>query len=227
VNPARKREFKDQLFEQFARIGKSVAHGHRLEILELLAQAPRTVEDLAREAGLSVANASQHLQVLRRCNLVSVKRNGLYAYYALASEDVLTLCRVLRRLGEKHLAEVQRLVDAYLTSRQRLEPISCEELLRRIREKTVWVLDVRPRQEYEAGHIAGARSIPLAELKARLKEIPRSKQIVAYCRGPYCVFADEAVAVLSSRGYRAVRLREGFPEWKSRHLPAEAGPGVP
>jgi rhodanese-related sulfurtransferase/DNA-binding transcriptional ArsR family regulator len=224
MDAAIKREFKDQLFEQFARIGKSLANGRRLEILELLAQGPRTVEELAHETGLSVANASQHLQVLRRCNLVSVKRNGLYAHYKLTSDDVLQLCISLRRLGEKHLSDVQRLVENYLSSRQNLEPISCEDLIRGLKEKNVFVLDVRPRKEYEAGHIAGARSIPLAELKARLKEIPRKRDIVAYCRGPYCVFADEAVSVLASRGYRAVRLREGFPEWKSQRLAVEVGP---
>lgn len=219
-----KREFKDQLFEQFARIGKSLSNGRRLEILELLAQGPRTVEEVSRETGLSIANASQHLQVLRRCNLVSVKRDGLYANYQLASDDVLRMCISMRRLGERHLSDVQRLVDTYLSSRAKLEPISCQDLLRKLKEKNVFMLDVRPREEYEAGHIAGARSIPVIELKARLKEIPRKREVVAYCRGPYCVFADEAVSFLASRGYRAVRLREGFPEWKSQRLAVDAGP---
>ena len=223
MNNLTKREFKDQLFEQFARIGKSLSNGRRLEILELLAQGPRTVEDLARETGLSVANASQHLQVLRRCNLVSVKREGLYANYKLASEDVLQICISMRRLGERHLSDIQRLVEIYLSSRDGLEPISCHELVRRLKEKNVFMLDVRPREEYKADHIAGARSIPISELKTRLKEIPRKQKIVAYCRGPYCVFADEAVSILASRGYRAVRLREGFPEWKSAKLPVETG----
>jgi rhodanese-related sulfurtransferase len=187
----------------------------------LLAQGPRTVEDLAGETNLSVANASQHLQVLRRCGLVSVKRNGLYATYKLANEDVLDICISLRRLAEKHLSDVQRLVEIYLSSRQNLEPISCQELLRKLKEKNVFLLDVRPDKEYGAGHIAGARSIPVNELKARLKEIPRKREIVAYCRGPYCVFADEAVSFLTSRGYRAVRMREGFPEWKAMRLPVE------
>jgi rhodanese-related sulfurtransferase/DNA-binding transcriptional ArsR family regulator len=223
MNAATKREFKDQLFEQFARIGKSLSNGRRLEILELLAQGPRTVEDLARETGLSVANASQHLQVLRRCHLVSVKREGLFANYKLASDDVLRMCISIRRLGERHLSDIQRLVETYLSSREKLEPISCQELLRRLKEESIFLLDVRPREEYEAGHIAGARSIPLSELKTRLKEIPRKREIVAYCRGPYCVFADEAVSILASRGYRAVRLREGFPEWKTRRFSIEAG----
>jgi rhodanese-related sulfurtransferase/DNA-binding HxlR family transcriptional regulator len=219
-----KREFKDHLFEQFARIGKSLSNGRRLEILEVLAQGARTVEELARETGQSIANTSQHLQVLRRSNLVTVKREGLYANYKLASDDVLQMCISMRRLGERHLSDVQQLVDTYLSSRAKLEPISCRELLRKLREKNVFVLDVRPLEEYEAGHIAGARSIPLAELKERLKEISREREIVAYCRGPYCVFADEAVSFLASKGYRAVRLREGFPEWKSQRLAVEVGP---
>jgi rhodanese-related sulfurtransferase/DNA-binding HxlR family transcriptional regulator len=219
-----KREFKDQLFEQFARIGKSLSNGRRLEILELLAQRARTVEELARETGLSIANTSQHLQVLRRSNLVTVKREGLYARYSLASDEVLQICISMRRLGEQHLSDVRRLVETYLSARTKLEPISCQELQRKLKEKNVFVLDVRPLEEYEAGHIAGARSIPLAELKERLKEISREREIVAYCRGPYCVFADEAVSFLASKGYRAVRLREGFPEWKSQRLAVEVGP---
>jgi rhodanese-related sulfurtransferase len=223
MDTATKREFKDQLFEQFARIGKSLSNGRRLEILELLAQGPRTVEDVSREVGLSVANTSQHLQVLRRSNLVSVKREGLYARYKLASDDVLQMCISMRRLGERHLSDVQRLVDTYLSSRARLEPISCRDLLRKLKEKNVFVLDVRPIEEYEEGHIAGARSIPLPELKKRLKEIHRKRELVAYCRGPYCVLADQAVSFLASRGYRAVRLREGFPEWKNQRLAVAVG----
>jgi rhodanese-related sulfurtransferase/DNA-binding transcriptional ArsR family regulator len=219
-----KREFKDQLFEQFAQIGKSLSNGRRLEILEVLAQGPRTVEDLARETEQSVANTSQHLQVLRRANLVKVKRKGLYARYSLASDEVLQLCISMRRLGEQHLSDLRRLVETYLSARAKLEPISCQDLLRKLKETNVFVLDVRPLEEYEAGHIAGARSIPLAKLKERLKEVPTTKEIVAYCRGPYCVFADEAVSFLASKGYHAVRLREGFPEWKSRRLAVEVGP---
>jgi rhodanese-related sulfurtransferase/DNA-binding transcriptional ArsR family regulator len=222
-----KREFKDQLFEQFARIGKSLSNGRRLEILELLAQRARTVEELARETGLSIANTSQHLQVLRRSNLVTVKREGLYARYSLASDEVLHICISMRRLGEQHLSDVRRLVETYLSARAELEPISCQDLLRKLKEKNIFVLDVRPREEFEAGHIAGAWSIPLADLKARLREIPRKREIVAYCRGPYCVFADEAISFLASRGYRAVRLKEGFPEWKEQQLAVEIGPDSP
>jgi rhodanese-related sulfurtransferase len=219
-----KREFKDQLFEQFARIGKSLSNGRRLEILELLAQRTQTVEDLARETGLSIANTSQHLQVLRGANLVTVKRDGLYARYSLASSDVVQLCIAMRRLGERQLSDVHRLVETYLSARTTLEPISCQDLQRKLKEKSVLVLDVRPREEFEEGHIAGARSVPLSELKARLREISRKREIVAYCRGPYCVFADEAVAFLSSKGYKAARLEEGFPEWKGQRLAVEIGP---
>jgi len=225
VSDSRKREFKDQLFEQFARVGKCLSNGRRLEILELLAQGPHTVEELARKVELSVANASQHLQVLRKSSLVTVKRDGLYAHYSLASSDVLQLWISMRRLGEKHLADIQQLVANYLSKRQELEPVSCENLRRKLKEKSVVMLDVRPREEYEAGHIAGARSIPLAELKARLREIPKKRDVVAYCRGPYCVFADEAVSILAASGYRALRLEEGFPEWKSRGLAVETGFG--
>lgn len=225
MNPETKREFKDQLFEQFARIGKCLSNGRRLEILEVLAQGPHSVEELAREVGLSIANASQHLQVLRRSNLVTVKREGLYANYNLASDEVLRICISMRRLAEKHLSDVRQLVNSYLSAREKLEPLSCEELLRRLKDQSVFMVDVRPHEEYEAGHIAGARSIPLAELRARLREIPKKRAVVAYCRGPYCVFADEAVSILSSKGYRAVRLQEGFPEWKSRGLAVEAGFG--
>jgi rhodanese-related sulfurtransferase len=223
IEAARKREFKDQLFEQFARIGKCLSNGRRLEILELLAQGPHTVEQIAGKVDLSVANASQHLQILRKSNLVSVKREGLYAHYSLATSDVLQLWISMRRLGEKHLADIRQLVDNYFSSREELEAVSCEELLRKLKESSVFMLDVRPREEYEAGHIAGARSIPLTDLKARLREIPKKREVVAYCRGPYCVFADEAVSILAARGYRAMRFEEGFPEWKIRGLAVETG----
>jgi rhodanese-related sulfurtransferase/DNA-binding transcriptional ArsR family regulator len=223
IDAARKREFKDQLFEQFARIGKSLSNGRRLEILELLAQGPHTVEQIAGKVDLSVANASQHLQILRKSNLVSVKREGLYAHYRLASIDVLQLWISMRRLGERHLSDIRQLVDNYLSSREHLEPICCKDLLRKLKEKSVFMVDVRPLEEYEAGHIAGARSIPLTELKARLREIPKKREVVAYCRGPYCVFADEAVSILAASGYRALRFEEGFPEWKAHGLAVETG----
>jgi rhodanese-related sulfurtransferase len=215
------RLFKDKLFEQFARVGKALANPHRLEILDLLAQGERTVEDLAREAGMSVANTSRHLQELRAARLVEVRREGLYGYYRLADERVFAAWRAIRDLGEARLAEIDRLVGSYLTDRDSLEAVCAEELLAKMREEGVEVLDVRPEDEYRAGHIPGARSVPVERMEAYLEEIPRDREVVAYCRGPYCVFSDEAVALLRSRGYRARRLREGLPDWRAAGLPVE------
>jgi rhodanese-related sulfurtransferase/DNA-binding transcriptional ArsR family regulator len=215
------RLFKDKLFEQFARVGKALANPHRLEILDLLAQGERTVEDLAREAGMSVANTSRHLQELRAARLVEVRREGLYGYYRLADERVFAAWRAIRDLGEARLAEIDRLVGSYLTDRDSLEAVCAEELLAKMREEGVEVLDVRPEDEYRAGHIPGARSVPVERMEAYLDEIPRDREVVAYCRGPYCVFSDEAVALLRSRGYRARRLREGLPDWRAAGLPVE------
>jgi rhodanese-related sulfurtransferase/DNA-binding transcriptional ArsR family regulator len=215
------RLFKDKLFEQFARVGKALANPHRLEILDLLAQGERTVEDLAREAGMSVANTSRHLQELRAARLVEVRREGLYGYYRLADERVFAAWQAIRDLGEARLAEIDRLVGSYLTDRDSLEAVCAEELLAKMREEGVEVLDVRPEDEYRAGHIPGARSVPVERMEAYLEEIPRDREVVAYCRGPYCVFSDEAVALLRSRGYRARRLREGLPDWRAAGLPVE------
>ena len=210
----RKRDFKDALFGEFARIGKAVASGRRLEILDLLAQGERSVEDLAEETSQSVANTSQHLQVLKQAQLVEPRRSGTFIRYRLADEKVILLCVALREVAEARLADVGRLVDTYLEGRNTLQGIDSSELRRRIKEGGTVVLDVRPATEYQAGHIAGARSIPVSELSERLKELPKSKTVVAYCRGPYCVFADEAAALLSRKGYKALRLEGGFPEWK-------------
>jgi rhodanese-related sulfurtransferase/DNA-binding transcriptional ArsR family regulator len=209
-----KRDFKDALFGEFARIGKAVANERRLEILDLLAQGERTVEELAMEVSQSVANTSQHLQVLKQAQLVEARREGTFVRYRLADERVMRLGVALREVAEARLAEVGRLVDSYFADRSTLQGIDSKELRRRLKEGTAVVLDVRPAIEYEAGHIAGARSIPISELAARLKELPKSKTIVAYCRGPYCVFADEAVVLLSRKGFKALRLENGFPEWK-------------
>jgi len=221
---AAKRMFKSQLFEQFARIGKGLSSGRRLELLELLAQGDRTVEDLASETGMSVANTSQHLKGLREAQLVEVRREGLYARYRLANEHVFVLWQVLRDLGTARLAEIRQIVATFLADRESLRGITCEELQRRLEERSVVLLDVRPDKEYRAGHVPGARSIPLAELKAQLKALPKRKEIVAYCRGPYCVFADEAVTLLRSHGRKATRLEIGFPDWKARGLPVETAP---
>jgi rhodanese-related sulfurtransferase len=214
MDMARKRRFKDALFSEFARIGKALASGRRLELIELLAQGERTVEELAKETAQSFANTSQHLQVLRQAQLVETRRDGTFISYRLADQKVLRVWLALSELGNSRLAEVGRLVDTYLKDRATLQAVDCEELRRRLNDGSTVVLDVRPTVEYEAGHISGARSIPVTELAKRLKDLPKSKTIVAYCRGPYCVFADEAASLLSSNGFRALRLAGGFPEWK-------------
>jgi rhodanese-related sulfurtransferase len=224
MDPTLKRTFKARLFGEFARIGKALGSPHRLHLIELLAQGERTVEQLTRELVLPVANVSQHLQVLRSARLVSVRREGLYAHYALADSMVFRLWQTLRDLGQAHLAEVELIVTEYLGRRDDLEAVGADELLRRLRAEDVTVLDLRPRQEYEAGHIAGARCVPPEELEARLRQLSKDTEVVAYCRGPYCVLADEAVALLRTKGYRARRLAEGFPDWLGRGLPAESGP---
>ena len=221
MNEREHRAFKEELFGQFARIGRALANPHRLELLDLLAQGERTVEELAREAGMSVANTSRHLQELRSARLVEVRREGLYGYYRLADERVFGVWRAIRELGEARLAEIDWLVRTHLKDRESLEPVGAEELLERLRRKDVLVLDVRPEEEYRAGHIPGALSVPLERLEAYLAEIPKDQEIVAYCRGPYCVFADEAVALLRSRGYRARRLQEGLPDWRAAGMPVE------
>ena len=213
------RELKDRLYEQFARIGKAMASPKRLEILDLLAQGERTVEEIAGEAAMPVASASQHLQVLKNARMVESRREGLYAFYRLAGEEVFEAWRAVRELGEERLAEVDRVVETYLEDRSALEAVDSEKLMELLIEGEAVVLDVRPEREYRSGHIAGAVSVPVAELEARLQTLPKDKEIIAYCRGPYCVFSDEAVKLLNARGYRASRLAEGFPEWRSAGLP--------
>lgn len=214
-----KRAFKAALYEQFARISRALANPHRLELLDLLTQGERTVEELAREAALSIANASQHLQTLRAAQLVAVRREGLYAYYRLADDSVQDLWLTLRAVGERQLADLQQIVQTFLADRSQLQSIGMEELRRRLTDDSVVVLDVRPAQEYAAGHLPQARSIPLEELISRLDELPREQPIVAYCRGPYCVLADEAVDVLTAHGYTAYRLDAGVPEWQAQGYP--------
>ncbi|MBX6341695.1 MAG: metalloregulator ArsR/SmtB family transcription factor [Thermomicrobiaceae bacterium] len=221
------RAFKDRLYAEFASIGKALASPHRLELLDLLAQGERSVEELAREAELSVANASAHLQVLRRAHLVESEKRGLNVVYRLASPRVFDLWRALRDLGTTQLAEIDRLVATYLSDRDQFEAVDRDELLRRMERGEVVVLDVRPAVEYRQGHILGARSIPVHQLEQRLAELPRDREVVAYCRGPYCVYADEAVRLLRSHGFRASRLIEGFPEWRSAGYPVEARPAGP
>jgi rhodanese-related sulfurtransferase len=218
-------EFKAALFEHFARIASAFASPRRIEIIDLLTQGERPVERIARETGLTFANASGHLQVLKTARLVVARKAGLQVFYRLADPMVLRGYRALRELAAERQAEVRQLVDDYFSSTDGLEPVEKEELLRRARARDVVVLDVRPPEEYAAGHIAGASSMPLAEIERHLRRLPRGKQIVAYCRGPYCFFAAEAVRLLRKRGIAAVRLKEGFPEWREAGFPVEQGAG--
>jgi rhodanese-related sulfurtransferase len=210
------RRFKDAIYEQFARIGKAVSAPKRLELLDLLCQGPRTVDALAQQAALSVANASQHLQVLRAARLVDAEKKGLYVEYRLADPDVCRFFLALRGLAEARLAEVDQVTRAYFDQRGVMEAVEADELLRRVKRGEVTVLDVRPAEEYRAGHIPGALSIPVDELKARLKELPKTREVVAYCRGPYCVMAVEAVELLRKKGFTAHRMEDGVADWRAR-----------
>jgi DNA-binding transcriptional ArsR family regulator/rhodanese-related sulfurtransferase len=217
------REFKDGLYAQFSRIGKAVGSPHRLEMLELLAQGERTVDSLASEIGLSLANASQHLQTLRQAALVETRKEGLYVYYRLAEPAVFELCSAVRSVAERRLADLERLVAEHFGDRAQPQPVDMRDLLQRVRSNEVIVLDARPVGEYEAGHIAGAISVPVDELQRRLRSLPSDKEYVAYCRGPYCVYADRAVELLVKSRRRARRLAEGFPEWRAAGFPIERG----
>lgn len=215
------RDFKDRLYEQFARVGKAVANPARIEFLELLAQSERTVDSLAKETGLSLANASQHLIALREAGLVLSRKVGLSVHYRLADPSVFALLRALRTVAERRLAEIDRLVTEHFVGRADADAVSFEDLLRRAKSGEVVVLDARPANEYEAGHIEGAISAPIDLLQERLRKLPKSKQYVAYCRGPYCVYADHAVELLRANGRTAQRLQDGYPEWKAAGLPVE------
>jgi rhodanese-related sulfurtransferase/DNA-binding transcriptional ArsR family regulator len=210
------RQFKDAIYAQFARLGKAVAAPKRLELLDLLCQSPRTVETLADQAAISVANTSQHLQVLRAAGLVAADKKGLYVEYRLADDEVARFFIGLRGLAESRLAEVERVTREYVERRGTMEGIQGEELMRRVKRGEVTVLDVRPVEEYRAGHIPGALSIPVDELKTRLKELPKTREVVAYCRGPYCVMAVEAVALLRKKGFKAQRMELGVVDWRAR-----------
>ena len=214
-------EFKHDLFNQFARVARAMGNGHRLELLEFLAQGERSVEALARVAGMTVANTSQHLQQLRQAGLVASRREGQRVFYRLSGDDVSALLGALREVAERHLAEVRRLVDDYLTVKDDLEPVPAAELLERAKAGLVTVLDVRPPEEYAAGHLPGAVNIPLAELEQHLDALNPSGEIVAYCRGPHCVLAFDAVARLRAGGIDARRLEGGLPEWRQQGLPVE------
>jgi rhodanese-related sulfurtransferase len=215
------RQPKEQLYHLFTQVASAMSNPHRLELLDLLVQAPRTVEELASEAQMSVANTSQHLQRLKQAHLVVNTREGLYVRYHLSDPAVARLWLELRGVAEQQLAEVERTLDAYRERRHEFEKISADELQRRMSKNQVVLLDVRPEVEYQAGHLPGAISIPLDELGRRLDELPKSKSIVAYCRGPYCVFADEAVGLLTAKGRKAARLEEGIAEWQAAGLALE------
>lgn len=215
------RNVKSLLFAEFARVSKALGSGNRLELLEFLAQGERSVEALARLSGLSVANTSRHLQILRQAGLVSARKEGLYVYYSLSGAGVIKLLAALQEVAQHNVAEVTRLIDTYLKAKDSLEPVSANELLERMRQGLVTLVDVRPREEFAAGHLPGAINVPLTEIESGSAVLPRDKDIVAYCRGPFCVLSFEAVARLREQGFNARRLETGFPEWKVAGLPVE------
>jgi ArsR family transcriptional regulator len=213
---------KRALYAQFAVVAKAIAHEHRLELLELVAQGERSVEALAQRSGLTIANASQHLQQLRRAGLVTARRQAKFVLYHLADDTVLTMLAAMQKVAERNVGEVQRILRSYFHERDELEPVSRAELTQRIKKSLVTIIDVRPEDEFALGHVPGARNIPLSELKRRLSKLDRKTEIVAYCRGPYCVLSFEAVAQLRKLGFRARRLEDGLPEWKAAGLPIES-----
>jgi rhodanese-related sulfurtransferase/predicted transcriptional regulator len=216
---------KQQVFASLAEIARAVGHAHRLELLEHLGQGERSVEDLAARAGLALANTSRHLQLLRRGGLVQGRRDGKRVYYRLAGEDaVVDLLTALSRVGERSSAEIARVMASYFRARDDMEAVSREELLDRLRCGAVTLIDVRPEDEFAHGHLPGALNIPLGQLELRLAELPPDREVVAYCRGPWCVLSFEAVALLRRRGHLARRLEDGFPEWKVAGLPIESAP---
>lgn len=212
---------KRALFKLFAEIARAIGHEHRLELLEALAQGEMSVEVLAERTGLKIANASHHLQQMRRAGLIAARREGKFVYYRICDDAVIDLVASLARVGERTMAEVKLLVSGYFNDRDSLEPISRTELLARIEDDLVTVIDVRPEDEFALGHLPGARNIPLDKLRRRLARLDRGKQIVAYCRGPYCMLSFEAVALLRAKGFEVRRLEDGFPEWRAAGLPVE------
>lgn len=216
-----KRAFKDKLYTQLASLARSMANPRRMEIIELLAQGAFSVEKIATETQLSIANASQHLQVLKAAHLVEAQRHGNFIYYRLANDDVFKAWKALRTLGAERNANVEKVVRDYRNAADGHEPVTIGELIKRLKSGKVTLVDVRPEHEYNHGHIASAKSMPINELAKRLKELPRRSEIVVYCRGPFCFFADEAVAILTRAGYKARRMEEGYPDWLTKGLPVE------
>ncbi len=218
---------KRALVSQFAAVAKALGHAHRLELLEFIAQGERSVESVAAVAGLKIGNASQHLQHLRRAGLLTARRDGKHVFYGLSDDSVLDALAALRRVAERNVAAAQRVIDGYFRERDSLEPVSRNELLDRMRDGFVTLLDVRPEDEFAAGHLPGALNIPLRRLERRLASLPPDQEVIAYCRGPYCVLSFEAVAALRQRGFNARRLEDGYPEWRAAGLPVEsAAPGA-
>lgn len=215
--------FKHDIFSQFSRVGKALSNGNRLELLEYLAQGERSVDELSKLAGLTVANTSQHLQHLRQAGLVSTRKEGLRVYSRISGDDVIEMLSTLRLVAERHVTDVEHLVNTYLTVKDSLEPITRAELLQRTRNGLVIVVDVRPPEEFAAGHVSGAVNIPLGELEERLDGLSETQEIIAYCRGPYCLLAFDAVARIRQKGLSARRLEDGYPEWKIAGYPIEQG----
>lgn len=214
---------KAALFDGFARVARALGNGRRAEIVDVLGQGERSVEEIAGEIHQSVANTSAHLQQLLRAGLLRSRRDGNRVRYSLASPAVARLWRELREVAAGHLAELDRLAAAYLGDRSQLRTLSRDEVVARLRSGDIVLVDVRPSAEYRAGHVEGARSLPLADLRRRMRDLPRDREVVAYCRGPYCVYADETVRTLTAEGFMAARLEEGFPEWRDAHLPVASG----
>jgi rhodanese-related sulfurtransferase len=212
---------KQALYAQFASVAKTLGHPQRLELLEHLAQGPRNVDALSVKVGLPIANTSQHLQNLRRAGLVTAERDGKFVNYSVADDAVLTLLAALRIVAERNLAEVDRIVRGYFDDRDSMEPVTRKELAERMRDGLVTVIDVRPADEFAMGHVSGALNVPLGELESRLADFDREREIVAYCRGAYCVMSFEAVAALRARGFKVRRLEDGLPEWKAAGLPVD------
>lgn len=216
-----KRTFKDRVYDELAKITKALANPHRLEIIELLAQGDYSVEQISIQTNLSVANASQHLQVLKTAQLVDITRNGNFIHYRLANTNVFKAWKALRDLGVERIAAVEKLVKDFRKSRFQLESVTIDELMSKLNSGKVTILDVRPESEFKSGHIANSISIPFDQLARRLKELPKRNEIIAYCRGPFCVYADDAVSLLNKCGYKAKRLEEGYPDWQIMGLPVQ------
>jgi rhodanese-related sulfurtransferase/predicted transcriptional regulator len=212
---------KRDVFASLAQVGTALSSPTRIEFLELLAQAERSVEQLATLTGTTVANCSQHLQRLRQAGLIAGRKEGLYVYYRLAGDEVVVMLSAIARVGEAHVAEIERIVRLYFAQKDELEPVPAKEVLARARQGLVTVLDVRPAEEFGAGHVPGAINIPLQELEKRMKELPKRREVVAYCRGPYCLMSFEAVDKLRKKGWRARRLENGLPEWRAAGLPVD------